>query len=59
MDLNALDGYLKGVEFPATKDDLIKCAAEAGTPEQVLEALREQLRSETYADLQAVHSELT
>jgi hypothetical protein len=59
MDLDALDGYLKGVALPATKDELIKCATEAGAPEEFLETMRAHLQSESYADLQAVHSELT
>jgi hypothetical protein len=49
--------YLAGVEYPATKDDLIKCATDAGANEVALDALR-ALPSERYADLGALRAEL-
>ena len=39
--------YLKGAEYPATKDELLELAEEHDAPEEVVEAL-EALDDQTY-----------
>jgi hypothetical protein len=42
-----IEKYLKGVNYPANKQDLIKHAQQQGAPKEVLETLK-QVREETY-----------
>jgi hypothetical protein len=35
-----LQKYLSGVDYPASKDDLVRTAEEQGAPDDLLEALR-------------------
>jgi hypothetical protein len=35
-----LQKYLKGVEYPASKDDIIKAAEDNGADDEILDALR-------------------
>jgi hypothetical protein len=32
--------YLKGADFPASKDDLVECAQQNDAPEEVIEAIQ-------------------
>ena len=43
MDVNPIEvqKVLKGVEYPANKDELIAAAEENGAPEEVLDAVRQ------------------
>jgi len=42
MDVNPIElqKHLKGVDYPASKDDLISTAESNGAPDELLEALR-------------------
>jgi hypothetical protein len=42
MDVNpiVLQKYLKGVEYPASKDDLVNVAQSNGAPSEIVAALR-------------------
>jgi hypothetical protein len=42
MDVNPIElqKHLKGVDYPASKDDLIAAAESNGAPDEVVEALR-------------------
>jgi Protein of unknown function (DUF2795) len=42
-----VEKYLKGVDYPTKKTDLIKQAQQNGAPPEVIDLLR-QLREETY-----------
>ena len=42
-----VEKYLKGVDYPAAKADLVKKAQQQGADQQILEALR-QLPEETF-----------
>ena len=44
--------YLKGIDYPAKKDDLIRTAQDNGAPEEVMEILQ-QLQEEEYGGPQA------
>jgi len=53
--MEAADGWIDGVTFPATKLEVIDVAEEAGAPQEALERLQ-QLDREQYdsrADLEA------
>jgi hypothetical protein len=53
--MDAADGWIDGVRFPATKLEVIDMAEEAGAPQEALERLQ-QLDREQYdsrADLEA------
>ena len=42
MDVNPIElqKHLKGVDYPASKDDLVAAAESNGAPDEVLDALR-------------------
>jgi hypothetical protein len=42
MDVNPIElqKHLKGVDYPASKDDLISAAESNGAPQELLDALR-------------------
>jgi hypothetical protein len=42
MDVNPIElqKHLKGVDYPASKDDLVSAAESNGAPEEVVNALR-------------------
>jgi hypothetical protein len=42
MDVNPIElqKYLKGVEYPASKDDLTSAAESNGAPDEIVSALR-------------------
>jgi hypothetical protein len=42
MDVNPIElqKYLKGVEYPASKDDLVNTAESNGAPSEIVDALR-------------------
>lgn len=42
MDVNPIElqKHLKGVDYPASKDDLVSAAQSNGAPDDVVEALR-------------------
>ncbi len=42
-----VEKYLKGIDFPASKQDLVQCAKENDAPEEVLSML-EQLSGKQY-----------
>jgi hypothetical protein len=45
--------YLKGIDYPATKDDLIRKARDNGAPDEVMDILQ-QLREGEYGGPQDV-----
>jgi hypothetical protein len=49
--------FLAGVEFPASKLELIDTAADAGAPQELIERLQ-QLEHERYESLAELESEL-
>src|SRR6202165_1755597 len=48
-----VEKFLKGVDYPAKKEDLLKHAQQQGADQQVLEALK-QLPDQTYGDQSAL-----
>jgi hypothetical protein len=50
--------YLTGVEYPATKEDLIDAAVEANAPQEAVERLQ-QLSHEQYESAAALEAELS
>ena len=42
MDVNPIElqKHLKGVDYPASKDDLVSAAESNGAPDELIEALR-------------------
>ena len=55
--MEAARGWIDGVDFPATKLDLIDAAEEAGAPNDVIERLQ-QLGREQYESRADVEQEL-
>lgn len=51
------EGYLAGVEFPASKLELIDTAADAGAPDELVERLQ-QLAREQYESREELEREL-
>jgi hypothetical protein len=49
--------YLEGVEFPATKQDLIEAADDGDAPQEVIEALQ-AIDGEQFAGLDEVEAAL-
>jgi hypothetical protein len=50
--------YLTGVEYPATKEQLIDAAVEANAPQETVERLQ-QLSHEQYASAAELEAELS
>lgn len=50
--------HLAGLEYPASKDDVLTTAQQQGMEETLLERLRENLNSNTYQSPADVMSEL-
>ena len=50
--------YLTGIDYPATKEDLIDAAVEADAPQEVLERLQ-QLSQEQYETAEELDAELS
>jgi hypothetical protein len=42
MDINPIElqKHLKGVDYPASKDDLVRAAESNGAPQEIVDALR-------------------
>jgi hypothetical protein len=42
MDVNPIElqKYLKGVDYPASRDELVQAAESNGAPDEIVEALR-------------------
>jgi hypothetical protein len=55
--MDQITRYLEGVEYPATKEDLIDAAVEAEAPQAVVERLQ-QLSQEQYEDAGELQHEL-
>ena len=55
--MGAAHGWIEGVEFPATKLELIDTASDAGAPQEVVERLQ-QLGREQYESRADVEAEL-
>jgi len=55
--MDGADNWLDGVEFPATKLELIDTAADAGAPQDIVERLQ-QLDQEQYESRDELDSEL-
>jgi hypothetical protein len=55
--MEAADGWIDGVEFPATKLELIEIAEGADAPQEALERLQ-QLGREQYESRDELESEL-
>jgi len=60
MDVNPIElqKHLKGVDYPASRDDLVSAAESNGAPEEVIEALR-SAGQETFDGPTAVQSALS
>ena len=48
MDVNPIDvqKHLKGVSYPASRDDLVRAAQDNGAPQEIVERLRGMGRGE-------------
>ena len=55
--MEAADGWIDGVEFPATKLELIDMAEDAGAPQEAVERLQ-QLQRERYETRGELEAEL-
>jgi Protein of unknown function (DUF2795) len=55
--MDAADGWIDGVEFPATKLELIDMAEDAGAPQEAVERLQ-QLQRERYETRDELEAEL-
>ena len=55
--MEAADGWIDPVEFPATKIELIDAAADGGAPQEVVERLQ-QLEREQYESREQLDAEL-
>jgi hypothetical protein len=56
-DMEAADGWIDGVEFPATKLEVIAAAEDAGAPQDALERLQ-ALQREQYESRDELENEL-
>lgn len=43
-----VEKYLRGVDFPTSKEDLIECAKNNDAPEEIIESLH-QIKNQEYA----------
>jgi Protein of unknown function (DUF2795) len=55
--MEAADGWIDGVQFPATKLEVIDVAEEAGAPQEAVERLQ-QLQREQYESREELEAEL-
>ena len=55
--MDAADGWIDGVTFPATKLEVIEMAEEAGAPQEAVERLQ-QLTCEQYGSRAELEEEL-
>ena len=55
--MEAADGWIDGVEFPATKLEVIEAAENAGAPQESLERLQ-ALQCEQYESRRELEAEL-
>jgi hypothetical protein len=55
--MDAANGWIDSVDFPATKIELIDAAADAGAPQEAVERLQ-QLGSEQYESREELEAEL-
>jgi hypothetical protein len=55
--MDAANGWIDSVDFPATKIELIDAAADAGAPQEAVERLQ-QLSSEQYESREELDGEL-
>jgi hypothetical protein len=55
--MEAANGWIEGVEFPATKLEVIDAASDAGAPQELVERLQ-ALRRERYESREEIEAEL-
>jgi hypothetical protein len=55
--MEGIAAYLEGVDFPATKQELIEAADQAEAPQEVIEALQ-AADGEQFAELAAIEEAL-
>ena len=59
MDVNPIElqKHLKGVDYPATKDDLVSVAQSNGAPQEIVDALQ-SAKKDSFEGPSAVQQEL-